>query len=101
MPFQEVSRDQHPNICVVFLWTSLKLTFSLNLKHTDGILRCEVPELTGGECVSPLSQGADGRLQKEWLEERWTTDLLCHDGSVIRASSQNKSFRYVAGKVSR
>lgn len=34
--------------------------------------------------MSPLSQGADRRLQKEWLEERRTTDLLCHDGSIIQ-----------------
>lgn len=73
---------------VCCLWTAETwLTFSLNLKHTDGVLWREVPELAGGECVSSLSQGADhpdGRLQKEGLEERWATDLLCHDASIIQ-----------------
>ncbi|KAG7223165.1 hypothetical protein INR49_015773 [Caranx melampygus] len=35
------------------------LTFSFNLKHTDGVLWREVPELAGWECVSSLSQRAD------------------------------------------
>lgn len=60
------------------------LTFSLDLKDTDGVLRRQVPELAGRQCVSPLSQGADGRLQEEGLEERRTGDLMCHDGSVLQ-----------------
>lgn len=61
------------------------LTFSLNLEHTDGVLWREVPELAGGERVSSLSQRADHsdrRLQEEGLEERWATDLLCHDAWI-------------------
>ena len=47
-----------------------RLTFSLDLEHADGVLRGQVPELAGRERVSSLSQGADGRPQEEWLEER-------------------------------
>lgn len=60
------------------------LTFSLDLKDTDGVLWRQVPELARRQCVSPLSQGADGRLQEEGLEERRTGDLMCHDGSVLQ-----------------
>lgn len=75
------------HIRLVIWCAETRLTFSLNLKHTDGVLRREVPELAGGECVSSLSQRADHadrRLQKEGLEEWRATDLLCHDASIIQ-----------------
>lgn len=47
------------------------LTFSLDLKHADGVLRVERPDLAGGERVSPLDAGRDcgRRLHDvdEWL----------------------------------
>jgi hypothetical protein len=33
------------------------LAFTLNLKHTDGILRGEAAKLAGRECVAPLAAG--------------------------------------------
>lgn len=33
------------------------LTFTLNLKHADGVLQREAAELAGWECVSPLAAG--------------------------------------------
>lgn len=58
-----------------------KLAFSLDLKHADGVLRREVPELAGGQGVPSLSQRADGGLEEKGLEER-RADLVRHDGSV-------------------
>lgn len=69
----------------MFASSRTRLTFSLNFKHTDGILWREVPELTGRKCVSPLPQGADHshrHLQKEGLEEGRAADLLCHVASI-------------------
>lgn len=76
---------------VSYRWADPWLTFSFNLKHTDGVLWREVSELASRECVSSLSQRvnhSDRCLQKEGLEDWWGTDLLCHDASII----QNRRF---------
>lgn len=59
----------------------LILTFSLDLEHTDGVLRCEVAELAGGKRVASLAdrtRHAKWHLQVKSLQEGWRAHLLGH-----------------------
>lgn len=48
---------------------SQSLTFSLDLKHADGILRVERPHLAGRERVSPLHPRGNRRWRLHWFDE--------------------------------
>lgn len=45
------------------------LTFSLDLKHADCVLRVERPDFAGGQCVSPLDAGRDCERRRLRLHE--------------------------------
>lgn len=63
------SAERHP---APNTWCDKKisLTFSLDLKHADGILRVERPHLAGGQRVSPLDARRDGRCGLHGFDER-------------------------------